>query len=155
MTDLFVYRISKAEIRADDLSGTGAFLAGGRWNSIGTYMLYTSANSSLAYLETLVHIDEPGEVPKLYVTEIKLTESLIYDVPDRSYPKLWQEYEDIEAQVMGDKWMNDQLYLGFKVKSSVNPFEYNYLLNPLFPDFNNLVKIKSVSVLNIDVRLLK
>ena len=152
---MYVYRISKSEERALDISGTGAFLYGGRWNSPGTHMLYTSVNSSLAYLENLVHLSEFNTPPALYMTQLDVDESLIYDVPDGSYPKFWREYEDIETQVTGDNWMNDQLYLGFKVKSSVNPLEYNYLLNPLCPGFNNLVKIKSISLLNIDMRLLK
>jgi RES domain-containing protein len=52
---MVVFRIVKSLNRAKDLSGMGAFKNGGRWNSKGTYMLYTSINSSLAYLETLVH----------------------------------------------------------------------------------------------------
>ncbi|WP_414649653.1 RES domain-containing protein, partial [Chitinophaga sp.] len=38
---MIVYRIVKTAERAQDLSGKGAYLAGGRWNSTGTFMLYT------------------------------------------------------------------------------------------------------------------
>jgi RES domain-containing protein len=155
MKELVVYRISKSEIRANDLSGTGAFLAGGRWNSIGKYMLYTSANSSLAYLETLVHFNEASEVPKLFVTAIKLPENMVYKVPDQDYPKMWLLPDDIETQIAGDRWMLDQVYLGFKVRSAINPLEFNFLLNPLFPGFHDLIKIESVTSLNIDTRLLR
>jgi len=61
---MIAYRIVKSIGRAGDFSGTGAFRNGGRWNSKGTYMLYTSMNSSLAYLETLVHFDEADMPPQ-------------------------------------------------------------------------------------------
>ena len=40
------------------LSGMGAYLYGGRWNSPGQYVVYASGNVSLAMLEVLVHIDD-------------------------------------------------------------------------------------------------
>ncbi|WP_069660864.1 RES family NAD+ phosphorylase [Arcticibacter eurypsychrophilus] len=50
---MYVYRIVKSEQRTKDLSGMGAFRAGGRWNDKGTYVLCTSENSSLAFLDNL------------------------------------------------------------------------------------------------------
>ena len=38
---MIVFRLSKAQF-ANDLSGKGAELVGGRWNSRGNAMLYTS-----------------------------------------------------------------------------------------------------------------
>mgnify|MGYP001466645235 CR=1 FL=1 len=40
------------------MSGAGAHLSGGRWNSPGRYAIYASGNLSLAMLELLVHIDD-------------------------------------------------------------------------------------------------
>ncbi|WPP52028.1 RES family NAD+ phosphorylase [Catalinimonas niigatensis] len=51
----FAYRITKSKY-ARDLSGTGAYLNGGRWNHPGTYILYTASSVALATLETLAHI---------------------------------------------------------------------------------------------------
>ena len=47
---------------ANDLSGAGAKATGGRWNSVGTPMLYCSANIALATLETLSFI-RTGSLP--------------------------------------------------------------------------------------------
>jgi len=55
---MLVYRIVKSLSHADDISGIGAYKYGGRWNNKGIFMLYASMNSSLAYLENLVHFDE-------------------------------------------------------------------------------------------------
>jgi RES domain-containing protein len=152
---MFVYWIAQTEERARDLSGTGAFLFGGRWNSVGTAMLYTSINSSLAYLETLVHFSEFDTPPRLFITKLELDESLIRQVPDWEYPEFWQGPENIETQTFGDSWMKANNYLGFEVKSAINPSEFNFLLNPRFPDFEKLVKIVSVAPLAIDARFFR
>jgi RES domain-containing protein len=51
---MLVYRISGQRF-ANDLSGTGARLNGGRWNSVGLSLLYAASYRSLALLEILVH----------------------------------------------------------------------------------------------------
>jgi RES domain-containing protein len=152
---MFVYRITQTEQKALDLSGTGAFLFGGRWNSAGTFMLYTSINSSLAYLETLVHFNQINMPPGLYVTQMEIDETLINKAPDWDYPEFWQQPDNVKAQALGDKWMKENKYLGFEVKSAINPSEFNFLLNPLFPRFHDLVKIISVTPLEIDTRLFR
>ena len=51
---MIVYRITNQKY-SHDISGTGAKTFGGRWNSKGMAMLYTSQHISLALLEMLVH----------------------------------------------------------------------------------------------------
>ena len=157
---MIVYRIAKSVSRSQGLSGMGAFKNGGRWNSKGTYMLYTSINSSLAYLETLVHFDESDVPPTLYVTAIEINidpsiNDLIYQLPDAEYPVSWQLHENLENKVMGDEWMNAKKFLAIKVRSAVNPSEYNFLLNPLFPGYHDKIKLQSIEPLNIDARLIR
>ncbi|HVS92370.1 MAG TPA: RES family NAD+ phosphorylase [Mucilaginibacter sp.] len=154
---MIVFRIAKSEDRVRDLSGYGAFRNGGRWNSKGTYMLYTSMNSSLAYLESLVHFDESFFPPNLFVAAIQLPDDdkLIYTLPVKNYPKEWQLPENSENKTIGDRWIHERKYLAFKVRSAVNPSEYNFLLNPLYPDYNDLVKIASIEALKTDARLRK
>jgi RES domain-containing protein len=154
---MIVYRIAKSIQRAGDFSGIGAFKNGGRWNSKGTYMLYASMNSSLAYLETLVHFNEPDVPPNLYITaiEIKDSDSLICQVPDEEYHTTWQEQDNLENKIKGDRWMSEGKFLAFKVRSAINPSEFNFLLNPLFPGYHEKVIIHSVQQLNIDTRLIR
>jgi RES domain-containing protein len=64
---MLVYRIVKNRARVNDLSGTGAFMNGGRWNYEGTYALYTSEYRSLALLETLVHTEDEELPPTVIV----------------------------------------------------------------------------------------
>lgn len=151
-----VYRIVKTKKAAADLSGRGAFTYGGRWNSKGTHMLYTSENSSLAYLENLVHLDESELPSDLYIMEIDLADKgPVYTVPEKIYPADWQQLEQVICKQLGDQWMASMEYLAVKVKSAVNPTEFNYLLNPLFPEFAPLVQVRKVSLLMVDTRFVK
>jgi RES domain-containing protein len=153
---MLVYRIAKTLDRAEDISGFGAFKFGGRWNSKGTYMLYTSMNSSLAYLENLVHFNETEVPPNLYIVTLAIRdEGLVSQLPDDQYPAFWQSPENIENKTMGDEWMRAKKFLAFGVRSAINPSEFNFLLNPLYPDYHDLVKIESVKQLHIDARLLR
>lgn len=149
-----VYRIVQNRSRIADLSGMGAFKAGGRWNSRGTYMLYTSENSSLAYLESLVHFDRSCTPPRLFIMQLEIdSASPKYSLPDAEYPKDWQITGLIANQQLGDQWMTSMKYLAIKLRSAINSSEFNYLLNPLFPRFHDLVKISDVVEIITDVRL--
>lgn len=152
---MFIYRIVKKLTRTTDLSGVGAFQDGGRWNNEGTYMLYTSENSSLAYLESLVHFGEDIP-PNLYIMQLEISDAdgKILHLPDNEYPTDWIETESSACKILGDDMMAKQKYLAIKVRSKVNPYEYNYLLNPLFPRYHDLVKVISVEKLTIDTRLI-
>jgi RES domain-containing protein len=152
---MIVYRIVQTISRTKDLSGTGSHTYGGRWNSKGTYMLYTSETSSLAYLESLVHFD-PGNVPvNLFLMKIEVNDAApIYTAVNKDYLKDWKAPGLIGNQLAGDKWMNEVKFLGIKIKSVVNELEHNLLLNPLFPDYHNLVKIVDVITIDVDGRFI-
>lgn len=153
---MVVYRIVKNQVRAADLSGTGAFRTGGRWNSVGTYLLYTSESSSLALLENLVHFDVADVPPRLYLMHIALDAGApVLALPDRDYPPAWTDLELLDNKVLGDRFVAEGRYLALKVRSAVNPAEYNYLLNPLFPRYHELVKVAHVEPLPFDQRLIK
>jgi len=48
------------EARRTAFTGEGASKTGGRWNSHGVFLVYTSSTKSLATLESLVHLNPPG-----------------------------------------------------------------------------------------------
>jgi RES domain-containing protein len=141
--------------RAQDLSGKGAFMYGGRWNSEGTFMLYTSLNASLAMLEILVHADESEVPPQMFISQIEIAEKApIYLLPDQELPKNWREPGNFQLKTLGDRIMAERKYVGFKVRSAVLPSEWNILLNPLFPGFADLVEAKKIDRVDTDLRLL-
>ena len=150
-----VYRIAKKKHLANDLSGTGAYNEGGRWNSPGTFAVYTSENRSLAALEILVHVDEAELPPNLFIMTIEISnESPVYEMPDDQRPTDWRIPGNLALQTIGDQIFRENNYLAIKARSAVLPQEYNYILNPLFPGFHDLVKITEVSGYEVDKRLL-
>jgi RES domain-containing protein len=152
---MLVYRIAKMKERAVDISGKGAFLYGGRWNSEGVFMLYTSTHASLAMLEVLVHADESEIPPQLFISQIEISENaFIYKFPDEELPKNWREPDNLSLKKIGDRLMREKKYIGFQVLSAVLPSEYNILLNPLFPGYTDLVKIRRIDKLETDSRLM-
>ena len=117
-------------------------------------MLYTSETSSLAYLESLVHFDKLLMPPKLFIMELEVDDAApIYVFPDADYPAGWMKAGLKANQESGDEWMKNLNYFGIKVKSAVNVFEYNCLLNPLYPRYHDLIKVVSITEINVDDRL--
>ena len=135
-----VYRIAQEEF-ASDLSGNGARLFGGRWNSEGLYALYAASSRSLALLETLAHTPAKMLQQKVYmlvtiavpdkmaIREITISKLAPgWDVPDiRQY-----------TQKMGDQFLLAKNELLLAVPSVLVPEEDNYVLNPLHPDFKKV-----------------
>ena len=153
---MIVYRIAKKKHRSGDLSGTGAYHEGGRWNNVGVYALYTSENRALAALEVLVHIEESELPPNLYIMIIDVDDSApIYEIEDTELPKDWREPENIALKTIGDRLFENNKYIGLRARSAVMPSEYNYVLNPQYRDYYNLVKVVRVEDYDVDERLLK
>ena len=70
---MIVYRLCKQEY-VNDLSGHGAELNGGRWNSKGNPALYTAGTRALAVLEVAVHVPF-GIIPtEYYMNTIEIPE---------------------------------------------------------------------------------
>ena len=61
---------------ADDMTGTGAKLSGGRWNDVGVAMVYTASTRALACLETVVHLNAGGLPFNRYLVEVEIPDDL-------------------------------------------------------------------------------
>jgi RES domain-containing protein len=151
---MLVYRIVKSRARVNDLSGTGSFLNGGRWNYEGTYALYTSEYRSLALLETLVHTEDEELPPNLYIISIEFSEAapLSYLAED-ALPSSWRSIDNFNIRTIGNHILSMNEHLAIKVPSAVLPKEFNFILNPSFPDFEKIVNIQAVDLFEPDARL--
>jgi len=149
---MILYRLCKC-IYADDLSGSGARLYGGRWNSEGRAMLYTASSRSLAVLEALVHLSPTNMPDDFCMLTIEAPDDFtVLDVA--TLPNDWREYP--EKQILkqtGNNFLKDGEYLLLKVPSALVSEEYNYLLNPIHPKASG-VKIISKKQFSFDERLL-
>ncbi|MGZ3756742.1 MAG: RES family NAD+ phosphorylase [Mucilaginibacter sp.] len=147
---MILYRITKCMYT--DLSGLGAKLYGGRWNSEGRPMVYLTSSRSLGMLEALAHFS-PTNLPTDYcMMSIDVPENFM-ELPIKSLPKNWHEYpEQNSTKQIGNRFLQDKKYLLLKVPSAIVPDEYNYLLNPMHPEAAT-VKIISSQPFHFDPRL--
>jgi len=141
---MIVYRISNSAY-SDDISGTGAKLVGSRWNSKGVPVLYTAQHISLSVLEMLVNTNFKDYSIALDLMYIKFPDQQTAATIDLSNLKNnWKEDFDY-TRYMGDEFFKQKKSLILRVPSAVINEEYNYLANPLHPDFKKIkiIKIKS------------
>ena len=132
------WRIVKEKHAATAFSGKGAADSGGRWNSRGVPVVYTSNTKSLAALETLVHLNPP--VPFKYVAiRIQFDDALVEIVRAKALPPDWQtEPPPPSTKAMGDAWARAARSTVLALPSVIIPGELNYLLNPAHPDFKTI-----------------
>ncbi|ASU33484.1 RES family NAD+ phosphorylase [Mucilaginibacter xinganensis] len=149
---MVLYRIAKCEY-AGDLSGTGARLYGGRWNSKGKPVTYLASSRSLAVLEVLVHLP-PLMIPDDFcLVGIEVPDNSITQVAVNELPPHWQDvFAPAALKQIGDQFLKTGEHLLLKVPSSIVPMEFNYLLNPLHPGMKK-VKLLKKEPFDFDSRL--
>lgn len=152
-----VFRIatSAATYRADDLSGTGAKMDGGRWNEKGLAVLYTSESRALACLETVVHLNQGGLPLNRYLIEVT--------IPDDA----WNAREEVDVTTLvgwdaepasivsisyGTQWLRDGRSAVLVVPSVLAPEEKNILINPKHSD-SAIIKARSMRRWAYDPRI--
>lgn len=114
-----------------DLSGEGARLYGGRWNSAGRPVVYTADTAALAVLEVRVHLDLDWDLlPDDYV---------LMAIDLGSLPV--EELADIPAdpKAAGDAWLHSNRTALLRVPSAIIPESANILINPQHPDAHAIV----------------
>jgi len=152
---LRAWRITKAKHAATAFSGIGAKVNGGRWNSIGTAMVYGAGSTSLAILEMLVHLDALELMRRYVCFEAVFDEALVTAVDAATLPKNWRKSPiPASVQTVGDRWVVDGTSPILKVPSAIVPHEWNYLLNPAHPDFGKIA-VGPKQPVKFDPRLIK
>ena len=142
---MIVYRVGKAEY-SKDLSGNGARLYGGRWNSVGTACLYSSASRALAVLEYAVNLNILELSKSLVFTLIEIPDDEIFEVNIDELPENWNSYPvDTETRLFGDNLLKSCKKSIIKIPSVIIPSEFNYLLNPNHVNKSEFKIIESVS----------
>lgn len=110
-----------------DLSGEGARIYGGRWNSPGRPVVYLAEHPALAALEVRVHLDLPLElIPVDYVlvgVGVGVQDNLIQDAPSGT-----------DTVAIGNAWLASAPGAALRVPSVLVPHSWNILLNPRHPD---------------------
>ena len=86
---MIVYRLCRKDY-ANDLSGRGAEINGGRWNSKGVAAIYTASSRALCAIEIVVHVPA-GIIPTDYfMVTISIPDSEVTDtISLKSLPANW------------------------------------------------------------------
>jgi RES domain-containing protein len=147
-----VYRIGKTK-HANDLTGEGARLFGGRWNHKLTPCIYTSESRALALLEYTVNINIEDIPRALSITTIEIPTIGIKEIEEGQLPGNWKQVPaPSSTKDLGTHLLKASEKLVLKIPSSVITEEYNYLLNPLHPD-SKLFKVVDIRDFVYDVRI--
>jgi RES domain-containing protein len=137
------------------MSGEGAYLYGGRWNSKGTRVVYLGTSLAQASMELLVHLGRADVLNNYSKLEVFFDEGLMQHIAIDDLPEDWDDPSmAASVQTVGDDWVKDQSSLILQVPSAVVTGEYNYLFNPRHSDFNKAV-FSEIMPFSYDSRLLK
>jgi RES domain-containing protein len=148
------WRIVKTKYATQAFDGEGARLYGGRWNSPGVRMVYTSESLALAALEMLTHLGKSDLLASYSHCAAHFDDSLITSLDRSLLPANWRSYPaPPELQVLGDAWAAAATSAVLEVPSVLIETESNYLINPLHPDFGS-VTIDSAEPFTFDTRLM-
>jgi len=147
------WRIVKERHAATAFDGKGAWLFGGRWNSAGTSIVYTSGTQALAVLESLVHLNPPV-IFRYVAFRIEFAASMVEIMPAAALPQGWtEEPPPPSTKDVGDRWVREARSAVLRLPSVIIPPEPNYLLNPHHPDFRH-IRIGKPVPFSFDPRLL-
>lgn len=153
MSRVTVWRLCQKRHAADAFSGKGSRLFGGRWSPAGLRIAYSSESRSLAALEVLVNVRDPGLLfaQPWAILPATIPTNLIEH--PRRVPENWRAtpYRS-ETQAFGSEWAKAERSVALQVPSSVVLGEFNYLLNPDHPDFSK-IEIGAFAPFEFDSRI--
>ena len=123
------------------LSGYGANLYGGRWNTPGHAMVYLGDSIAQASLELLVHVEDAGLLDAYVLLQVQIPTRCVLRVPVQDLPEGWDDQAAMNspAQQVGDRWLHSNASLALEVPSTAVPGGINLLLNPGHQDVDQLV----------------
>jgi RES domain-containing protein len=132
------------------LTGEGARRAGGRWNSPGLAVVYSSTSLALCLAEALVHL--PGPLPANYHSfKISIPDDAVESFDIASLNSNWAQ-DQAYTRAFGDEWLKEKRSLALTVPSAVLPESLNILVNPLHARISE-VQVVDQGLFTFDPRL--
>ena len=138
------------------LSGKGASIAGGRWNSKGTEVIYCAESRALAMAEVVVHLSLANLPSDFVMLQIAIPNGISMEkVEVANLEPNWNIFPfDLSTQLLGDEFVRRNTACVLKVPSAVVKGDCNFLINPYHPDFKK-IKIIEQSDFPFDKRIFK
>lgn len=126
------WRIAPAPRRVFD--GAGAGLVGGRWNPVGSPVIYAADSYALALLEVLVHAQIGAIPPASRYVEIDVPDDLPPEAVDPADLRGWDRPDHAVAQAFGRTWIAQARSAVLLVPTVVSPSDRNVVINPAHPE---------------------
>lgn len=140
---MIVFRIAR-QAYANDLTGEGARLFGGRWNNKEYACIYASESRALALLEFTVNVNLNEIPPGLCMITLEIPPTILEYLPE-DLPANWrQSPAATTTKNLGTAFLIENKLPVLKVPSVIIPQENNYLLNPKH------AKNKEFKILQVD-----
>ena len=148
-----LWRICRQQFAPGAFSGEGARLYGGRWNSKGVGLIYTSTSLALAVVETFVHLEPNLRPDDLVSISAELADGIASEQLElKSLPAHWQRLRGEALRRFGDEWCRAQKTVALHVPSAAVRGEWNVLLNPAHGDFRK-IKVHKPEPFEFDLRM--
>ncbi len=142
--EIVSYRLLKQQHSTSAFNGEGARLYGGRWNSPGVPLVYTSESLALCCLEIFVHLPSYDLLRDYVYIQVRFDSSF---VEDAQLVDGWDARPVSQAsQSIGDQWVERNTSPILRVPSVIIPEGSNYLINISHPDFKEIEIGKSESM---------
>lgn len=157
-TFIEAWRLIPKNAEYDPFDGRGAEKSGGRWNQKGTPMIYCSSSISLAMLEILANLRGPRSDFHYSAYPINIPKNGCLKLGPHFLKNSFQRNQRHITQAIGSHWIKSTQSLALKVPSALNPHEFNFLINPLHPDFEKKLKLPAkseVKNIELDSRLIQ
>jgi len=153
---IVAWRLCKARHTGAAFTGEGARLAGGRWNSRGISVVYLADSLALAALEQFVHIRTACSRIAFVSFRVEIPDGVAVTALDtRKLPSNWRaEPPPGATMAIGDRWAKEAAAAVLKAPSVIVPEEFNYVLNPLHPQFEK-IRVRPPKPFSFDPRMWK
>ncbi len=137
------------------LTGIGGTFADGRWHAKPRQVLYAAEHPALALTEVLAHMSlDASSMPlTLRLFEIAVARGARSGRLPR-LPDGWQANQ-ATTRTLGSAWLDRRATLLLKVPSAIVPHSSNYLVNPLHPSAQRLLREVDHGPIWIDPRLVR
>jgi RES domain-containing protein len=133
------WRNCRRRYAASAMSGEGARLHGGRWNSRGVRVVYASTSLALAAIETFVNLEPNLRPADLVSIQGEIPDALaIGRLNPELLPPRWYETRGELLHPFGDEWVRRGESAALLAPSAAIRGEWNVLLNPAHPDFGRI-----------------
>ena len=147
-----LWRIARRPYALDRV-GAGARDSGGRWNAVGTAVIYAGRTIGIAALEKFVHL--AGVVPPdLVLVRVAVPDGASSETPAiADLPADWNALRHGPLSVQfGTRWARQKRSLVLYVPSAIIPEESIGVLNPNHPEFAG-VRIRVEREFRYDLRM--